>query len=65
LAEKRNRLPKDLDKIENSGIEYNSSCIKKKKCEKLKKFREIYLGLKLTKEEDFDPNELMSFIPNR
>ncbi len=63
LAEKRKRLPKDLDTIQNAGIKYNSSC-PKRKSEELKKFREIYLGLKLTKEEDIDPNELLTFIPN-
>ena len=64
LAEKRKRLPNQFDKIENAGVDYNLSCLKIKS-EELKNFRKDFLGLKLTKEDDFDPNELISLIPGR
>jgi SAM-dependent methyltransferase len=64
LAEKRKRLPKNFDKIETAGVDYNLSGLKMK-TEELNNFREVFLGLKLTKEDDFDANKLVSLIPNR
>ena len=64
LAEKRKRLPSNFDKIENAGVDYNLHCLKIKS-EELKNFKKHFLGLKLTKEDDFDPNELISLIPGR
>ncbi len=64
LAEKRKHLPNQFDKIENAGIHYNLHSLKIKS-EELKNFRKDFLGLKLTKEDDFDPNELISLIPGR
>jgi hypothetical protein len=64
LAEKRKRLPKNFDRIETAGVDYNLSGLKMK-TEELNNFREVFLGLKLTKEDDFDANKLISLIPNR
>jgi SAM-dependent methyltransferase len=64
LAEKRKRLPRNFDIIETAGVDYNLSGLKIKTAE-MNNFRKAFLGLKLTKEDDFDAEHLISLIPGR
>jgi SAM-dependent methyltransferase len=64
LAEKRKRLPRNFDIIETAGVDYNLSGLKIKTAE-MNNFRKVFLGLKLTKEDDFDAEHLISLIPGR